>query len=341
MTDSRILYDYTNLQQAFKKRNLDLNDDWLRWVHAIMNTKVGEFTFENIPDTELTSEDIELALLFNSNLCFYDSPLVGFGLYLYAPCEQSHKYWKPKNVNLKTLRGAPIDTFVPYADIVRVRDNTMDIPPFITLTSWVRKIMTIEKTLEMTLIWARMPFVLTGSKEQVNQYKEIIKKVYNFEPFAIGEKGIVDSMKQYPVNLPLKPLETFELMSKYMDRTTEAMGIYSADKKAERLITAEVNAQNDYVDFVYSNMFNERKRSIEEANRRWGYNMGLRETFVENQKDNLEQERLKAELLEKTKAKYAKQVEEVKNQGKVEASAVTGIEATKIEVKNGGNPNDQ
>lgn len=339
MTDAQAYYAMTNLQNNFAKQNIDMSPDWLRWVSAIMNTKIGEFQYDNYPAKDLTSEITEMALMYDSNLCYYNSPLVGFGLYKWMGNRRSTKYFKPETVNLLTLSGMSIDQNVPFSDVVEVRDTTMNIPPFITLCSWLQKIQTIERTLEMELLWARMPFVLTGPKEAVNQFRQLIKKAYNFEPFAIGEKGIVESMTQYDVKTPIDPSALFDLMSKYMDKTVEAIGIYSADKKAERLITAEVNAQNDYVDFVYNNMYNERKRAVREANEKWGYNIVLRETYVENQQDKLKEEKMRAEIMESTKAKYQKQVEAIKNEGKVEAAKVTGIEASKIEAKNGGEQN--
>lgn len=337
-TAGQMLYDYTNMSQYLRQRGFSMSDDWLRWLQAVVGTKLGMFRYEGLPE-DLLSEDVEKALMFNSQLCWYDSPAVGMGLYKYKPSLQSDKYWHPAKVDLITLRGSPIDINVDYKDIVPMRDNVLDIIPYITVTSWLEKILQVEKTLDMTLLWGRMPFVLSGSKEQVNQYKQLIKKTLNFEPFAIGEKGLVDSVQQFDIHMPLDPLNLFDLMSKYMDKAVESIGIYSADKKAERLITAEVNAQNDYVDFVYQGMFNQRKDSIAKANERYGTHITMIETYVENQQDELHEERLRNEIVEKTKAKYQAEVERVKNEGKIEAARVTGVEASKIEGKNGGKGN--
>ncbi len=336
---SQQYYDYNNLAQYLRRSGFEeMADDWIRWLQSIVGTKLGMFRYEGLPE-DMLSEDVEKALMFNAHLCWYDSPLVGFGLYMYKPSLQSNKYWHPSKVDLITLRGTPIDTNLDFADIVLMKDNMMDIIPYITLSGWLNKILQVEKTLDMTLLWGRMPFVLSGSKEQVNQYKQLIKKAYNFEPFAIGEKGLADSVQQFDIHLPLDPLNLFDLMTKYMDRTVESMGIYSADKKAERLITAEVNAQNDYVDFVYQGMYNQRKDSIAKANSKFGKSLTLIETYVENQKDELHEERLRNEIVEKVKAKYQSQVEEVKNKGKIEAARVSGVEASKYDAKAGGDGN--
>jgi hypothetical protein len=340
MNDAQVLYNYNNFDNYLQQLNIEMPADWLRWFQSVIGTKISLFSYENLPN-DLTSEIIEKALVFNNCLCFYNDTAVGFGLYMFKSLQKSNKYWTPSKVDILTLTGTTIATNVDFNDIILVRDNPMDIIPFITLNSWINKIMEVEKTLGMELTWARMPFVLSGSKEQVNAYKQLISKTYKFEPFAIGEKGLVGDMKQFEIHIPIDIISVYDLIEKYVNKAMESIGIYSADKKQERLITAEINAQNDYVDFVYNSMYQQRKHFIDEVNSRYGYNIKLLESYVTNKEDDIEEEKKRQEALLSVEARYSKAIEEVKNEGKVEAAKVSGVDAAKYESKEqGGNSNE-
>lgn len=279
--------NYYNLEDYLKKNIADCSDEYLRWAKDIINTKVSMFDYEGLPDG-LTSEIVETALMFNNFLCLYKSESLGIVLCRYAFGGEFDMYWKPISVNLLTLSGKPIAFNVPYADIIPFRDNRMDIIPFITLSGYISKIIEQEKTLGILVKLVRFPTILTGSKEQMTMLKSLLKKNADCDGFTIADKGFKDHIEQFPIQLPCKLDEAYELMDKYKSMALASMGIYSAKEKAERLISSEVSSQNDYTDFIYNGMTTEREAAIKEANRRWGTSMKLRESYVENIKDEQE-----------------------------------------------------
>lgn len=277
-------FNYYNLEDYLKKNLVDSSDEYLRWVKDIINTKVTMFEYDGLPDG-LTSEIIETALMFNNFLCFYKSDSLGLVLCRYRDCGEFDMYWKPMRVDLMTLSGKPIAYNVAYKDIVPIRDNRMDIIPFITLNGYINKIIEQEKTLGILVKLVRFPTILTGSKEQMQMLKALLKKNADCDGFVLADKGFKDHMEQFPIQLPCKLSEAYEIMEKYKAMALASIGIYSVDEKRERIVTSEVQANNDYVDFVYQGMVNERRNALEEVNKRWGYSLGMRETYVINQEE--------------------------------------------------------
>ena len=78
-------------------------------------------------------------------------------------------------------------------------------------------------------------------------------------------------------------------------------------------MTAEIQANNDEVDFIYNERYEQRKLFVDEINKRYGLNVILKESYVNNREDEIKllSEQVKAE--ENAKANAEIKVEEVKN----------------------------
>lgn len=322
-------YNYNNLRAYIDKLGIQCPDDYFRWFKDVVGTKVTMFYYDNLPGT-LTSEITENALMFNNFLClWYDKGLGQAILCRYRFGGTYDIYWKPVTVDLLSLSGKSLAIGVPYEDIVIVRDNPSDIIPFVTLNSWLNKILDKEKTLDILMRLVRMPTILVGDKEQAGMLKQLMKKTYEYDGFAIGSKNFKSHVEQFDIRMPVQLSDVYELIEKYKNLALNSMGIYGVDEKRERIVTSEVMANNDFTDFIYTGMYRERQRWVKEANEKWGLNIILHETYVDNQEDDIDI--TKRTALAKAQANIA--IEETKNEGKVEAAKVTGLEASKVEAK--------
>ena len=323
MKQNQEYYNFMNLQEFYDKQGILYDDIYMRWIKDIVNTKIGMFTYDNLPKG-LTSQIVEMCLIFNRNLCwYYDERLERVILCRYIFGGDYDLYWKPVNVNLLTISGKPVKYNVPYEDIILFRDNTLDIPPYLTLNSYIDKIITIEKTIDILIKLIRIPAIFQGSKESISTLKILLKKITDFEGIAISDKALTaDSLVQFPVTLPCKLEELYDLLRKYKEQALASIGIYSVDEKRERIVTSEIMAQNDYVDFVYSNMYNERKLSIDLVNEKYGLNIKINEVYTENKKDEMDINAYGINKVEQAKANATIKVEEIKNEGDVKVAEI-------------------
>lgn len=313
-------YNYMNLESYLNKMNINYDGDWLRWVKDIINTKVTMFSYKLDPKYELTSEIIEKALMFNNFLCAADVPGIGFGMYRWRPGSLFNRYWKPEKVGLMTLTGKNVAWDYPYSDIVLLRDNPMDIIPFLTLNNYIEKIIDKEKTLDSIFAWISLPMILAGDKDQATMLKQVMKKSIRREPYIVGAKGFKDHLESFDIKLPAELAEVYDIMKKYKGMALASMGIYEVDEKRERIVTSEIQAQNDYVDMVYTGMYNERKRFVEECKEKFGVEITLEESYMQNQRDEIELKKQTSEAEKKPDIEIAK----IKAEGEIEAAKQGG-----------------
>lgn len=308
-TTKETFYNIMNLDSCFKQLGITGSPQYLRWVKDIINTKCTMFRYKNLPEG-LTTEIIERALLFNNHLCWYNSTKLG-GLILckYRPGSTFDLYYKPVTVDLLTISGQPVAFGVPYEDIVLARDNTMDIIPFVTLNSYLEKIVELEKTLDILTRLVRFPTILTGDKKQTAMLQQVLKKNANCEGFIIGSKEFSQHLEQFDIKLPCSLAEVYDMLNQYKKLALGSIGIYSSDEKRERLITAEIQATNDFTDFVYAGMVEERKLFLRLINERFGSKIELEETYILNKKDDIKLTALETKAVEEEKAKAQNLIE--------------------------------
>ena len=284
-------YNFNNLNELMDRIGLSGKYIDFKYLKGFVDTKISMFTYDNLPK-DLTSEILETALCFNNRLCFYKSSVFGVCLCRYLPLGDYNLYWKPTKVDLLALNGKSIATNVDYNDIVLVKDNTMDIIPFLWIVEYIKKINLSETTLEKLLKVLRLPAIFTGSKETIASFKQLIKKTLDIDAMTVGDKTLIESFKQFDINLPCELEDILAIYKNFKNMALESIGIYGTEsQKRERLLVGEVQSQTEYIDFIYQSFLKCRKNFVNECNAKFGTNIILNENYKEFRKDEIEMQK--------------------------------------------------
>ena len=287
-TNNMDYYNYYNLNSYLDQCKIKNSAQSFRFLKDFLNTKISMFEYKNLPNN-LTSEIIESALMFNNKLCFYNSSIYGLVLCRYLPLGEYDIYWKPTYVDLLGLNGSTIATHVPYKDIILCKDNQMDIIPFISISEYIEKMSNIENTMFVNIELLKLPAIFTCDKQLVGSVNKLFEKIANFKPFVIGDKSLPQNFQQFDIKLPINPEQLLEIFKNYRNFCLQSFGISATDtQKRERLLVGEVQSQNEYIDFVYTGMVEQRKLFINEINKRFNFNIELVENYKIFLDENIE-----------------------------------------------------
>ena len=173
----------------------------------------------------------------------------------------------------------------------------MDIIPFITINEYICKINKVEQTVFKTLAIASLPIALVANKKMGKQLNEIAKQLGNSNPLIVGDDSLMDIVKGFNIDVPVSPLDIYELKQKYRNECLSSLGIYSVEEKRERIVTQELVNQNDYTDFVYQDAKMERERLVKQLNERDpSLELRLIETYEVNVKETIKEDAHKYHL---------------------------------------------
>lgn len=250
-----------------------------RYVLGIINAKISLFEYENLPN-KLTPTILELSLLFCNRLCFYYyGGTKEWLLCRYVPNSERNYYYLPDTVNIIALNGVTLATDVSYDDLILVKDNRMDIMPFLSIKEYIDKLYYLERQEDKIINLACFPIAFCGNKKQANQMRELAKKSGNGTAYVIGDDSITDNVKSFDINVPISPTEVHEVREHWRRECLSSLGIYSADEKRERIVTAEITATNDFTDYCYQSAKLSRQQFCDEYNKRTNGNMKLIEVY--------------------------------------------------------------
>lgn len=287
------IYDYYNLSEATNRALHEgvnpFGGSW-KYVHDIVNTACSMFSYKGIEKLipELTSQIIETSLIFSSNLCFYNDPSLGWVFCRYTAGMERDLYNKPTKVNLLAINGTQFANGVNYQDLILIRDSRIDIPPYLTLMEYISKMQWLEDAEKKVTMNSTLPLAIVGNKKQAGALKQVARELGNNSPFIIGDDSVMDNIKSFPIDVPVSPLELYDLRTKYRGECLASLGIYSVEEKGERLLNQEVTKLNDYTDYVYQSRKQERLNAIEALKKASGVEIELVETYDLSFRDNLD-----------------------------------------------------
>ena len=262
-------YDFMNMNDALSRALIKrgyLNS--LYYVKDFASLKISSFRYKNIEKIpNLTSDILEACIMFNYCLCFYNVTGIGWTLCRYIQNSTFNEYMRPDTVNLIALNGKSLANNVPYKDIILVKDNSMDVIPFICIIEYINKIEAIDTCVIRSSKVASLPLVVSSNKRTGNNANATAKKLYGDDMFIIADEHITSEVKTFNIDVPISPLDLYELKSKYKNELLASLGIYSVEEKKERKIVSEIASQNNYVDGIYQDMLNQRQAFVDALNK--------------------------------------------------------------------------
>jgi len=253
----------------------------------LMNLAINRFTWGNLP-LGLTSEQLEKLLIEKGVLMGYKSK---YGLVI-LPCFGENKiniYGLPTHYRTMSVNGI-MEDLVDIKEGVLLKNNPTSTGDYNLISNYATLLNDIQMTQDVNLFQQNIPKIIITENGSELTAKNIINKLRQFKLFIFARKSITSQIKVEDVLDTSSPylldkLTDFE-KEKYNQILTR-LGINNANTdKKERLITDEVNANNDLINVNLDLMFDVRKKFTEEFNSKFGTNV-----TVEKREVNLNDDR--------------------------------------------------
>lgn len=264
-----VKYDKSNAEKSFDYVHDLLNDYWKNIAINIFEWKRKNGEPLSTLSEGLTSQQIESTLFENDGGClFFKDDNLGYLALKVAPSNRLNVYGKPTN-----FRAIGINYNKEYNldNSVLIKNNSLNKATFNIVDYYTSKLADIELTKDLHRQAHKTPLIIETTEDTLLTAKNIFKKINSNEPviFKNRTKGEGDSsIKVLNADVAYINDKLEDDYHNYEARILTALGLdnYVEDKK-ERVQSAEVESQQEYIISSFRASLRERQDACEKINK--------------------------------------------------------------------------
>lgn len=221
------------------------------------------------------SRFLELVLYENGRACFVKDKEKGYLALRVNPSDKLNVYMLPEKVLAWSL-GYNKDYL--FDDVIYIMNNNLEIPTNQSLQLFAYRLYETERTIDTNLIAQKTPVLIEGDTKTILTLKNVYMQYSGNTPFIFGNK-------QFDISNKLNVLKTDApyLIDKLEDHKHEIwnealtyLGIDNANTdKKERLITSEVESNDDLINYYLNCFYKTRKDACDRINKKYNLNIEL------------------------------------------------------------------
>ena len=247
------------------------NRTFIDYLDRLRMLATSLFTWKNLDDIAGTgaSRFLEQSLYDNGRACFVKDDELGFMVLNVNPSDKLNIYLLPTHVNAWSIG---YNKMYDFDDIVYIMNNELQKPTLASLELFANRLYETERTIDINLQAQKTPILIEGDTKTILTLKNVYMQYSGNTPFIFGNK-------QFDISNKLNVLKTDApyLIDKldvhkhqiFNDALT-VLGIDNANTdKKERLITNEVESNEQLVKYYLNCWYKTRKKACDEINEKF------------------------------------------------------------------------
>ena len=235
------------------------------------------FTWKNLDKYAGTgaSRFLEQSLYENGRACFVKDDKLGYLALKVNPSDKLNVYMLPTRVMAWSI-GYNKD--YDFDDVVYIMNNELMKPTMAIMELFATRMYETERTIDTNLIAQKTPVLIEGDTKTILTLKNVYMQYSGNTPFIFGNK-------QFDISNKLNVLKTDApyLIDKLdihkhqiFNEALTVLGINNANMdKKERLITDEVESNDQLINYYLNCFYKTRKKACDEINEKYGLDIKI------------------------------------------------------------------
>lgn len=243
----------------------------------LMMLAISIFTWEGLDDVAGfgASRFLEQSLFRYGKAVFIKDDEIGYKVMNATPSDKLNSYYLPIKVNAYSI---DYNKTFDLDDCVYIMNNELQKPTSSSIALFSKRLYETERTIDVNLHAQRTPILIEGNKNTMLTLKNAYMQFDGNVPVIYGNKefNLDSKLNVLHTDAPfvIDKLENYkhELQNDCMT----FLGINNANtQKRERLITDEVNSNNDLINYYLNCFYKTRKQACDLINKKYDLNIKL------------------------------------------------------------------
>ena len=245
------------------------NITYADYINRLRLVATSLFTWEGLDEIGGNSRFLEQVLYEDGKACFLKDEEMGYLSLRVNPCDKLNVYRLPIEVMAYSIG---YNKRFKFNDVVYIMNNEMQLPTRNTLELIAYRLYETERTIDVNLIAQKTPVLIEGDTKTILTLKNVYQQYSGNTPFIFGNKQFDISNKlnvlktDAPYLIDKLELHKHELWNEALTY----LGINNANTdKKERLVTNEVDSNNQLITFYLNCFYKTRKKACDEINKKF------------------------------------------------------------------------
>lgn len=247
------------------------NATYIDYLNRLRLLATSLFTWENLDEVAGfgASRFLEQSLFDNGRACFVKDDELGFMALKVNPSDKLNVYNLPTRVMAWSIG---YEKHYDFDDVVYIMNNELQLPTSQTINLIAYRLYETERTIDTNLIAQKTPVLIEGDTKTILTLKNVYMQYSGNTPFIFGNKQFDISNKlnvlktDAPYLIDKLTIHKHELWNEALTY----LGIDNANTdKKERLITDEVESNNDLINFYLNCFYKTRKQACDLINEKF------------------------------------------------------------------------
>jgi len=265
------------------KKEVDLamlinNMTFIDYLNRLKLIAISLFTWDKLDDYAGygASRFMEQNLYEFGRACFLKDKELGYLALRVNPSDTLNVYNLPTRVNAWSIG---YNKNYDFDDVVYIMNNELEMPTSNTIQLISRRLYETERTIDVNLNAMKTPVLIEGDTKTILTLKQIYMQYSGNTPFIFGNKqyDIANKLNVLKTDAPylIDKLETHK--HELWNEAMTYLGINNANTdKKERLITDEVESNNELINYYLNCFYKTRKKACDEINKRYQLDISIK-----------------------------------------------------------------
>lgn len=265
-------------KDAFRDAIIMNNQTYVDYLERMKKVCLSMFEWTNLP-TSMNARFLEMCLYYNGQAALLYDDDYGYINTMAADGGYINIYGLPTEINCYSYRfnqrrGLYLtDTGgLKGEECILVMNNFERVPTTATVSLFAYRLAEAQRTADTNIKANRTPILITTDQKQYYTLKKMYEEYDGNTPAIFADKNLIspDALKAISTGSPFLCNDIMQYKREIWNEFLTFMGIQNLSEKKERLITGEVDSNNELLNLNLQSLLITRKEACRQFNEKYG-----------------------------------------------------------------------
>lgn len=265
-------------KDAFRDAILMNNDTYVDYLERMKKICLSMFEWQNLPSS-MNARFLEMCLFYNGQAAMLYDDDYGYINTMAADGGYINIYGLPTEIQCYSYRFNQRRSLFTDdigsekgEECILVMNNFERVPTCATVYLFAYRLAEAQRTADVNIKAQRTPILITTDQKQYFTLKKMYEEYDGNTPAIFADKNVItpDALKALKTDAPYIAMNIMDYKREIWNEFLTFMGISNLSEKRERMISNEVDSNNELVNLNLQALLIPRKEACKQFNEKYG-----------------------------------------------------------------------